>query len=360
MTAVGKCANCGGEIPGDARTMGLCPKCLISRVRLSHVKVRQGSHPAGPNSGGSESSHLAAAVPDFEILNVIGQGGMGVVYRARHRSTGALVALKAMRIDSAADPAMLERFAGEARILESLTHPHIVRACNCSRSGDYLYIVLELINGPSLRQVLRQVPLPVRESMMVGLQICNALAYAHGRGVIHRDIKPENILLRPGEGATVRPGLEGFFEEGGRAMLVDFGLARGHASDSLALSLTMPNHRMGTLDYMAPESRNTNAAVDARADLYAVGVVLYEMVTGMLPLGYFRPPSEICQTSAEVDRIIIGCLQTRPDDRYSDAGLLRTHLSAALGLGATAPQEPRRATGKLPFGLHRLFSRSEP
>jgi eukaryotic-like serine/threonine-protein kinase len=357
MSQAGKCTKCGGIVPPDATTMGLCPRCLISGVRERRSAVRPPAHGNHPNRQLPDPHDLAAAFPEIELLGVLGQGGSGAVYKARHRTMDGFVALKVLRVTPLDEPATIERFLGEARILEGLIHPHIVRAHGSGSTGNYLYVILEMVEGPSLRQVLSHGPLPPRIALKIGVQLCNGLGFAHSRGIIHRDIKPENILLHPGS-VPASQKLSGFFEGDGRARLADFGLAREFDAMDMQLSLTLPHHRVGTLDYMAPEIRSTRGRSDARGDVYGVGIVLYEMLTGQLPLGVFPPTHELCDTDEQVDAIISRCLQSTPENRYSDGWEVRGDLARILarmpvGTGDVAGPVEKRTSA----GLGRLFGR---
>jgi serine/threonine protein kinase len=239
---------------------------------------------------------------------------MGFVYRARQRGLDRLVAVKLFPRDAyAADPSFAERFANEARILASLSHPNIVAAYEFGESDRYCHLVMELIDGQSLRQRIEQEPIAMADAIEIATQVCDALEYAHSRGVIHRDIKPENILLESSPGGG-----------GVRVRVADFGLAKLVQRRPSDFSMTAPNRLMGTPDYMAPEQRVRPADVDARADVYALGVVLYEMLAGQLPLGRFGPPT----ADAGINRIVLRCLETRREDRYASVGEVRRELAA--------------------------------
>lgn len=320
------CRECGGAIPADALTMGLCPRCLIATV--AHVR-RDGPAPAPEAPRPVDRltcERVAAAFPEVEIIELLGQGGMGAVFKARHRKLGGVLAIKVMAVDDYADRSAVERFLGEGRILTTLDHAHIVKAYASGQAAGYAYLLLELVQGPSLRQILMKGPLPCRTAAKVATQVCCALVYAHRRGIIHRDIKPENILLHPGT-VPASAGLHGFFEGGGRVRLADFGLARTEVDPTKDISLTLPNQRVGTIDYMAPETRTGRSRAGTPGDIYAVGVVLYEMLTGKLPIGRFPLPSEVNADAKCLDALVVSCLQNDPLLRCGDIGALRTELA---------------------------------
>jgi hypothetical protein len=254
---------------------------------------------------------LEGVLEGLEVLELVGRGGMGFVYKARQRSLDRLVAVKLFPREGVEDPAFAERFAHEARVLGSLNHPGIVGAHAFGETGEYCYLVMELVRGESLRQWIDRGPLPVEVAVGIARQVCEALEYAHSRGVIHRDVKPENVLL------------EGDYGEGvPRVRVADFGLAKLAGPSAGELALTAPNRLMGTPDYMAPEQRRRGGGVDARADVYALGVVMYEMLSGHLPLGRFAPPA----ADAAINRVVLRCLETEPAKRFGSAAEVRAAL----------------------------------
>jgi len=300
--------------------MGLCPRCLLSRI----LQTRR--DPIGRRE--IPPAELALAFNQLRIERLLARGGMGLVYKAFDRTRSRPVALKILPLDKQNDVEMIGRFISESQILSSLDHPNIVTAYESGEKRGYLFIIMELVDGPSLRQALSQGPLPPSAAIAVIEQVCDALTYAHERGIIHRDIKPENILLHPGS-KSAYAGITGFFEQGGRARLVDFGLAR--ALDELpgGSSPTAAHQYVGTADYIAPESRYGQRVADARGDIYSLGVVFYEMLTGKIPLGHFELPSRSSGSSARLDKIVLRCLASNPSDRFASAAELRAALGGA-------------------------------
>jgi tRNA A-37 threonylcarbamoyl transferase component Bud32 len=250
---------------------------------------------------------VAKLFPHLEVKELIGQGGMGAVYLARQTALDRPVALKLIR-PRADDPTFAERFAREARALAKLGHPNVVSVHESGTAGGLPYLVMEYVDGVTLRDAMREQKLTPPAALAVVRQLCDALEYAHAQGVVHRDVKPENILLT----------------RDGRVKIADFGLAK--VADPAAVSLTATHQAMGTPHYMAPEQWEKPAAVDHRADIYALGVVLYELLTGELPLGRFDPPSQKVRLDVRLDGVVLRALAKEPARRYQHASQVRTDL----------------------------------
>ncbi len=332
------CCRCGQPLPGDAETYGLCPWCLLRSA------LGEGGEACGPLAGfvAPDPADLAEEFPDMDILELLGQGGMGAVYKARQRSLDRLTAIKVFPRELAGDPSFTERFHQEARVLARLGHPHIVAAYEFGQSDRYCYFVMEFVDGITLRQALARKQIAPGEALAVAYQICDALAFAHDKGIVHRDIKPGNILL---EGDPDSP-----VSRSGRVRVADFGLAKLLKGGALDFSLTAPGHRMGTLHYMAPEQVESPDNVDHRADIYAVGVLLYEMLTGELPIGRFPEPSKRADVGAEIDALVGRCLEKSPENRFQSARELQDALVKQLPAEAL----PRLAYRPRPSGWSRL------
>jgi eukaryotic-like serine/threonine-protein kinase len=243
------------------------------------------------------------------VKELIGQGGMGAVYLARQTALDRLVALKLVR-PRETDPTFAERFVREAKAMARLNHPHVVAVYESGAAGGLPYLVMEYVDGVTLRDAMRERKLSPAEALAIVPQICDALEYAHGQGVVHRDVKPENILLG----------------RDGRVKIADFGLAK--VTDPAGVSLTGTRQAMGTPHYMAPEQWEKPGEVDHRADIYALGVVLYELLTGELPLGRFDPPSQKIQLDIRLDEVVLRALAKEPDRRYQHASDVKTALDA--------------------------------
>jgi eukaryotic-like serine/threonine-protein kinase len=278
------CPRCGLTVPRHA--LGACPRCLLA--------------------GLDEPQPLPDNPFGLELLEEVGRGGMGRVFRARHARLERDVAVKLLPPELAADPAFRARFEREARTLARLSHPHLVTVHDFGALSDgSSYLVMEYVSGGTLRARL---PLSVGAARRALGELCSALSYAHERGVVHRDIKPENVL----------------FDAAGRARLADFGIAR-LLSDEHTL-LTAPLMVLGTPRYMAPEAR-AGAVADSRVDIFALGVMLQEMLAGCA-----RGP-ELTALEAIARR---ACAND-PSKRYASAAA----LAAALGTSSTTqPASP--------------------
>lgn len=265
---------------------------------------------------------IDAVFPQLEVMEPLGAGGMGRVYKARQTHLDRIVALKVLPPELARDPAFAERFAREARALARLNHPNIVQCYDFGQSSPatngetYFYLLLEFVDGVNLRQSMRTQALTSREALGIVPKLCDALNYAHDQGVLHRDIKPENILI----------------DKQGRVKIADFGLARFQKEgDTEAMTLTMSGAQLGTAAYMAPEQIEQPHDVDHRADIYSLGVVFYEMLTGELPLGRFAPPSETRGVDPRLDKVVFRTLEKQADKRYQSAGEVQTQVETIAG-----------------------------
>jgi hypothetical protein len=284
--------------------------------------------------------------PQLEIIALLGHGGMGAVYKARQPKLDRLVALKIIRPEAAGDPAFAERFNREARMLARLSHPHIVAVYDFgsvdislremiphAEREDYTqpcplyYFLMEYVDGPNLRQLLQSGELLPQQALAIVPQICEALQFAHDEGVVHRDIKPENILL----------------DKRGRVTIADFGLAKLAAGSTEDFTLTGTHQVMGTPRYMAPEQMEGSRAVDHRADIYSLGVVFYEMLTGEVPAGHFEPPSRKVEVDVRLDEVVLRALAREPERRYQQATEVKTDVEAiSLSAAALCDTQSRR------------------
>jgi len=276
-------------------------------------------------------AELADKFPQLEIVQLLGKGGMGAVYKARQKHLDRLVALKILPPRVGRDPAFAERFTREARSLARLNHPHIVTVHDFGRTADGLcYFLMEYVDGTDLRQVIASRTLTPHEALSIVPQICEALQFAHERGIVHRDIKPENILL----------------DKNGKVKIADFGLARLLDPTAEAYTLTAVDQRMGTPLYMAPEQVEHPHSVDHRADIYSLGVVFYEMLTGELPLGRFAPPSQKVHVDVRLDHVVLRTFEKEPELRYQHVSEVKTEVETISS--SSAPQPAVGAVAALP------------
>lgn len=253
---------------------------------------------------------LAPLFQNYELEELVGAGGMGAVYRARHRKLDRHVAIKVLLPDLESDPMFAERFLREARAMARLDHPGIVRVHDFGEADGVFYLVLEYVEGASLRELIGSSRMGPGDALSLVPQICDALQYAHDAGIVHRDVKPENILV----------------DQDGRARIADFGLAKVRDPQTGGVTLTATHQAMGTPHYMAPEQLSSSGAVDHRADLYSLGVVLYEMLTGDLPIGRFSAPSERAPSLAAWDPVVLRSLESEPSKRYQAAEELKREV----------------------------------
>ncbi len=272
---------------------------------------------------------VAAWFPELTIDSLIGRGGMGAVYLARQPKLDRPVAIKILPPSLAQDPTFAERFAREARTLAKLSHRHIVKVFDFGERGGVPFLLLEYVEGSNLRELMQMGRPSPAEALRLIPQICDALAYAHAQGIVHRDVKPENILV----------------DAQGDVHIADFGIARLLGDDPREVTLTGTRERVGTPHYMAPEQIENPASVDHRADIFGLGVVLYEMLTGKLPLGRFDPPSADADVSSRVDDIVFRSLEREPSRRYQAASELKSGVLSAWKEGFAAGVGQAATTG---------------
>ncbi len=313
MSTTRKCPKCGTELPPNVPPEQ-CPKCLLQVGLGSQPGGSGGTAPATPPNPPPSPEELAKHFPQLEILELLGQGGMGVVYKARQPRLDRLVALKILPADPARDPSFAERFTREARALARLSHPNIVAVFDFGETNGIYYFVMEYVDGLNLRQLEASGGLKPNEALKIVPEVCAALQYAHDMGIVHRDIKPENILL----------------DQQGRVKIADFGLAKLLGRPAPEASLTQAQQIMGTPNYMAPEQMEHPLEVDHRADIYSLGVVFYEMLTGELPLGRFAPPSQKVQVDVRLDQVVLRALEKERERRYQQASDVRTDVETIV------------------------------
>lgn len=332
MPTMLRCPSCKKPID-TIQADGLCAECLMRQVVLDEPPHDQPNAvpetaALGAESGGFQPPSPAAlseSFPELEVFQLIGQGGMGAVYRARQKSLDRVVALKILPPNLSSDPTFAERFTREAQAMARLNHPNIVTSFEVGQQGPYYYLLMEYVDGVNLREAIRDGQIESGQALSVVSQICDALQYAHDEGIVHRDIKPENILV----------------DKRGRVKIADFGLAKMLRRTPVQLTLTGTNQVMGTLHYMAPEQVEHPLDVDHRADLFSLGVVFYEMMTGHLPLGRFELPSEKGACDPRLDEVVLKALQREPARRYQYADEVKTDVSQISSRPPkAAPVEP--------------------
>jgi hypothetical protein len=289
-------------------------------------------HPTDPRDPGSPLEE-GQTFHGLKIKALVAQGGMGVVYRARAPGSDRDVALKILPPALAAEEEFRLRFDREARALAGLSHPQIVCLHDYGVEHHLMFLVMEFVEGQSLRQVLRERKVAPSRAVAILMELCKALEFAHKERVIHRDVKPENILIDPS----------------GHVKLTDFGLAI--RMDAESARVTQTNFAVGTPHYMAPEQLERPAEVDHRADIYSLGVVLYEMLTQELPIGRFPVPSSRAAIDPAFDALVCRCLEKDPDSRYPSVADLRGALSAVPGAPRSAGPPPLPARPKISSNL---------
>jgi predicted esterase/predicted Ser/Thr protein kinase len=322
------CPNCGKPVPASA-LRGLCPECMLKLGAASQTEA-----PGQTAHGGAQASpspppspgEIAPFFPQLEIFECLGRGGMGVVYRARQTLLSRLVALKILAPEKEQDRQFAERFMREAQALARLNHPHIVTVYDFGETNGLYFLLMEYVDGMNLRQLLHSRKLVPEEALAIVPPICEALQYAHEQGVVHRDVKPENVLL----------------DKQGRVKIADFGIAKILGQTANQTAITGAKEIVGTPYYMAPEQVEKPTKVDHRADIYSLGVVFYEMLTGELPLGKFAPPSRKAQIDSRLDRVVLHALEKEPERRYQHASQVKTDLETiAHGPPPARPSQAR-------------------
>ena len=309
------CVRCGKEFHYE----GPCPDCGEASV------------PTGPDTEG-----LAGRVLDerYTLLEPLGAGGMGTVFRAKRRDLDAFFAVKILRNDLIPDTDILPRFFAEARHASQLKHPHTVRVFDFNATPDGLiYLAMELVDGVLISHLT--LPLPVRRAVEIIRQVSGAIAEAHERGLVHRDLKPDNIMISEVDGRDF-------------ARVLDFGIATLEATTGVTADGTM----VGTPEYISPEQAS-GLRVDRRADVYGLGLVLYEMVTGRPPFKGSRmvvaykhineappAPSTYADIPEALDRLILDCLAKNPEDRPPSMAVLRNRLDACVSSSWDGVSDP--------------------
>jgi serine/threonine protein kinase len=332
MTTTPACPRCGAPLAARTTPGGLCARCLLAAAKdepaSGPAPVEEAPRPPTPEE-------LAPHFPGLAIEALIGRGGMGAVYRARQSALERTVALKVLHAHVAERSGFAERFGREARTLARLDHENLVTVHEFGQAGPWFYFVMEFVDGVGLRQMLEARSVSPREALGLVAQICDALQYAHDQGVVHRDIKPENILV----------------DRRGRVRILDFGLSKLVGLEGRGL--THSHQVMGTPQYMAPEQWSSPLEVDHRADIYSLGVVFYELLTGELPVGPYQAPSRRVAVDVRLDEVVLRTLEREPQQRFQRASEVKTRVETI----ASTPSAPvshgraRRRHGSWPLVL---------
>lgn len=314
---------------------------------LPHSEVEVPDHWEPPTP-----AHIATLLPQYQIENLIGRGGMGAVYKGRQITLNRPVAIKVLPAELARNTEFVARFHREAQLLASLSHQGIVTIFDFGQTTEgHLYFVMEYVDGTDLFRLIHKAkqPLDAKQALSLTVQICEAMQYAHDNGVVHRDIKPANVLVT----------------KDGRAKLADFGLAMKpadpdavpeppkpevyfdaqHSPNVAHLRFTQPGAAMGTPEYAAPEVYEGKA--DERSDIYALGIMLYEMLTGAPPKGYFQLPSVMAPVDHRVDQVVVKALEIDPAARYQKVEQMKADVQAAT---QPLPKAPPTPPAKPPVG----------
>ncbi|MEO8614980.1 MAG: protein kinase [Luteolibacter sp.] len=326
------------EIPPHPPLAGLNPADLLAQGAAEDTIGNP--YPFLPPS----LEEMAAIFPQFEVLELIGKGGMGAVYKVRQIDLDRIAALKILPPAIGQSPAFSERFTREAKALAKLNHPGIVTLFEFGSTSSHhpstpdhqlFYFLMEYVDGVNLGQLMQTGRISPREALAIVPQICDALQFAHDQGIVHRDIKPENILL----------------DRLGRVKVADFGIAKvvaavcdrpaeeeGNQRQSQT-DATMAGNVMGTPQYMAPEQIEHPADVDHRADIYALGVVFYQMLTGELPGKELQAPSRKVHIDVRLDEIVLQAMEKNPELRFQQASVMKTRVED-LGSEPATPLLP--------------------
>ncbi|MDP0490210.1 MAG: protein kinase [Verrucomicrobiota bacterium JB023] len=294
-----QCRTCEAELPDDGS--GYCPRCLFGTALVELTKESLGDAP--------EWHRMEDYLEDFQFVGELGRGGTGAVYEAIEKKSGQRVAVKVLAPALAENPEFGERFRREARVLAALRHENLVRVRDWGERNHLMFLTMDFVQGGDVAGLLaKEGRLPLGEAVRVLQEACLGMEEAHRQGILHRDLKPGNLLL----------------DKAGSVRVADFGLAKevGQAS---SLGLTVTQARMGTPRYMAPEQLE-GAEVDERTDVYALGVVFYELLAGRPPGGNFALPSELLGLDERVDEFVLRAMSDHPADRFSSVVEFREAL----------------------------------
>jgi hypothetical protein len=321
---------------------------------------------------GAEGGAGPPAIPGYELLEPVGRGGMGVVYRARQLSLDRVVALKVLHAAAAQDPAAVDRMRREARVMARLSHPHIVTVHDAGQAGEYFYFAMEFVDGIDLHRLVEHSgPLPGGLACELMRQAALGLQHAHEQGLVHRDIKPSNLIVTPAPPPSSQR--QALVEKGMRLKVLDLGLARLAEPVGAAVSpnpLTQVGAFMGTPDFVAPEQANDPRCADVRSDLYSLGCTFYYVLTGQAPFAGATPLAKLMQhhlsdaplvedlrpeLAGALAGVIRKLMAKRPEERYGTPAELAAALAAIQAAAAgpapgAAPGTGGKAAPSTPAG----------
>jgi eukaryotic-like serine/threonine-protein kinase len=333
------CPDCGVPVPEDARN-GFCPKCLFARAGGFLDTVAHQTQMTVPELGSREEgfsgndSSVLRTFGDYELIEEVARGGMGVVYKARQLSLDRIVAVKMILAGATASKEFIHRFRTEAAAAANLQHPNIVAVHEVGAHQGENYLVMDFVDGPNLAHFVGQQPLPAHQAARYVKLISEAIHHAHERGILHRDLKPSNVLI---DSATDQP------------RVTDFGLAKRIANSELATQsteLTLTGQVLGSPNFMAPEqAAGTKGKVSRRADVYGLGAILYDLLTAR-PLFQAESLPETLKQVAEteplsprllnprvprdLETICLKCLEKKPEKRYATGKEVADELTRFL------------------------------
>ena len=327
-----KCPRCF-EVNEDG-----AERCVKCDAPLPRIKIAAQPTPAKTPDNATQFTRGQVVAGRYSVQNLIGRGGMGCIYKVHDNVLGETVALKTLLPQFVKDKMVVERFFNEAKIARKLAHPNVVRVHDIGTADNSVYISMEYLKGQSLREMMETQPggiqIPLKKSLYIVDELCAALEYAH-QYTIHRDIKPENVMI----------------STEGKVKLMDFGISKLMSNTRMTGASVV----MGTPFYMSPEQLKNSRDVDARADVFSVGVVMYEVITGNVPTGVPKPPSSISsEVPPELDAIIEQCVDPDPRKRYQNATELRKAIQPIIeavnaGKPVTAKPEPVKPASNIPW-----------
>jgi len=327
-----KCPKCNSDNPDDTLYCGKCAAPLKSDTGIPDSPTKTLETPKEELTTGSTFAGR------YQIIEELGKGGMGRVYKAFDKEIKGKVALKLIRPDVAADEKTIERFRNELKVARDIAHKNVCRMYDINKEEGTYYITMEYVSGEDLKSFVRRAgPLSAGKTIFIAMQVCDGLAEAHRLGVVHRDLKPSNIMI----------------DKDGNARIMDFGIARSLTGKGITGAGVM----IGTPEYMSPEQAEAKE-VDNRADIYSLGVILYEMVTGCIPFEGETPlsiamkhkgeipknPREInAQIPEELSQLILKCLEKDKSRRFQNAEELLSELHRLeKGIPTTEKVVPKR------------------